>query len=168
MKYVDEFRDGAVAAALAERIKKTVRRPWTIMDVCGGQTHAIVRFGLNSLLPPNLTLVRGERGPDHRGGRQAITSALPKCAHVLVLPDEVVLGQHGRIFFSGGCDNDLISRISVKRLRQRCGSIAERGGEGHEPELGHLEGDTKPFFRIAGNPYPFLLQQLTEFPRRYR
>ena len=65
MKYVDEFRDGAVAAALAERIKKTVRRPWTIMDVCGGQTHAIVRFGLNSLLPPNLTLVRGERGPDH-------------------------------------------------------------------------------------------------------
>lgn len=35
MKYVDEFRDRAVAAALAERIKKTVRRPWTIMEVCG-------------------------------------------------------------------------------------------------------------------------------------
>ena len=59
MKYVDEFRDRAVATALAERIKKTVRQPWTIMEVCGGQTHAIVRFGLDSLLPKDLTLVQG-------------------------------------------------------------------------------------------------------------
>ena len=51
MKYVDEFRDCAVAAALAEQIRKTVRRPWTIMEVCGGQAHAIVRFGVNDLLP---------------------------------------------------------------------------------------------------------------------
>lgn len=63
MKYVDEFRDRAVAAALAERIKKTVRRPWTIMEVCGGQTHAIVRFGLDSLLPKNLELVHGPGCP---------------------------------------------------------------------------------------------------------
>jgi len=63
MKYVDEFRDRAVAAALAERIKKTVRRPWTIMEVCGGQTHAIVRFGLDSLLPQDLTLVHGPGCP---------------------------------------------------------------------------------------------------------
>jgi hydrogenase expression/formation protein HypD len=63
MKYVDEFRNRAVATALAERIKKTVRRPWSIMDVCGGQTHAIVRFGLDSLLPPNLTLVHGPGCP---------------------------------------------------------------------------------------------------------
>ncbi|BFU88881.1 MAG: hydrogenase maturation protein [Nitrospira sp.] len=63
MKYVDEFRDRAVTAALAERIKKTVRRPWTIMEVCGGQTHAIVRFGLDSLLPKNLTLAHGPGCP---------------------------------------------------------------------------------------------------------
>jgi hydrogenase expression/formation protein HypD len=63
MKYVDEFRDRAVAEALAERIKNTVRRPWTIMEVCGGQTHAIVRFGLDSLLPKNLTLVHGPGCP---------------------------------------------------------------------------------------------------------
>jgi hydrogenase expression/formation protein HypD len=50
MKYVDEFRDRAVAAAFAEQIKKTVRRPWTIMEVCGGQTHAIVRFRSRHLL----------------------------------------------------------------------------------------------------------------------
>ncbi|MBX3303572.1 MAG: hydrogenase formation protein HypD [Nitrospira sp.] len=63
MKYVDEFRDRAVATALAERIKQTVCQPWTIMEVCGGQTHAIVRFGLDSLLPPNLTLVHGPGCP---------------------------------------------------------------------------------------------------------
>lgn len=59
MKYVDEFRNGAVAAALAERINKTVRRPWTIMEVSGGQTHSIVRFGLESLLSQDLTMVQG-------------------------------------------------------------------------------------------------------------
>ena len=63
MKYVDEFRNRAVAMALAERIKRTVHRPWTIMEVCGGQTHAIVRFGLDSLLPQDLTLVHGPGCP---------------------------------------------------------------------------------------------------------
>jgi hydrogenase expression/formation protein HypD len=63
MKYVDEFRNRAVATALAERIKRTVHRPWTIMEVCGGQTHAIVRFGLDSLLPQDLTLVHGPGCP---------------------------------------------------------------------------------------------------------
>jgi hydrogenase expression/formation protein HypD len=63
MKYVDEFRDRTMATALGERIKKTVCRPWTIMEVCGGQTHAIVRFGLDSLLPKDLTLVHGPGCP---------------------------------------------------------------------------------------------------------
>ena len=60
MKYVDEFRNRAVAAGLAERIKTIVRRPWTIMEVCGGQTHAIVRFGLDSLLRQDLMLIQGQ------------------------------------------------------------------------------------------------------------
>jgi hydrogenase expression/formation protein HypD len=63
MKYVDEYRDRTLAATLADRIKQTVRRPWTVMEVCGGQTHAIVRFGLDALLPPNLTLVHGPGCP---------------------------------------------------------------------------------------------------------
>ena len=63
MKYVDEFRDRAVAATIAERIARTVRRRWTIMEVCGGQTHAIVRFGLDALLPPSLTVVHGPGCP---------------------------------------------------------------------------------------------------------
>jgi hydrogenase expression/formation protein HypD len=58
MKYVDEFRNRAVEVALSERIKKTVGQPWTIMEVCGGQTHSIVRFGLDSLLPKDITLAQ--------------------------------------------------------------------------------------------------------------
>lgn len=63
MKYVDEYRESATAAALTESIKQTVRRPWTVMEICGGQTHSIVRFGLDALLPSNLTLVHGPGCP---------------------------------------------------------------------------------------------------------
>ncbi|GIW54180.1 MAG: hypothetical protein KatS3mg082_0584 [Nitrospiraceae bacterium] len=52
MKYVDEYRDRSAAEAVANEIRRLVTRPWTIMEVCGGQTHAIVRFGLDALLPP--------------------------------------------------------------------------------------------------------------------
>ncbi len=63
MKYVDEYRDRALAASLADRIRHIVRRPWTIMEVCGGQTHAIVRFGVDALLPSNLNLIHGPGCP---------------------------------------------------------------------------------------------------------
>ncbi len=63
MKYVDEFRDRGYAETLAGSIKRIVTRPWTIMEVCGGQTHSIVRFGLDALLPSNLTLVHGPGCP---------------------------------------------------------------------------------------------------------
>jgi len=71
MKYVDEFRDRGHAETLACAIKRTVTRPWTIMKVCGGQTHSIVRFGLDSLLPKDRTLVHGPGCPvgGHRGQR---------------------------------------------------------------------------------------------------
>ena len=65
MKYVDEYRSAPLVKGVIEEIRRAVTRPWTLMEICGGQTHAIVRFGLNSLSPSNLTLVRGERGPDH-------------------------------------------------------------------------------------------------------
>lgn len=63
MKFVDEFRDGRAALALAERIRQTVTRPWSLMEVCGGQTHAIVRFGLDELLPKAVTLIHGPGCP---------------------------------------------------------------------------------------------------------
>lgn len=63
MKYVDEYRDGALVRKLADGIGRMVTRPWTIMEICGGQTHAIVKFGLDELLPPAITLVHGPGCP---------------------------------------------------------------------------------------------------------
>ncbi len=63
MKYLDEYRDPQAAEGYARAIRKITARPWTIMEVCGGQTHAIVRFGIDELLPPLITLVHGPGCP---------------------------------------------------------------------------------------------------------
>jgi hydrogenase expression/formation protein HypD len=63
MKYVDEYRDGEAAARLADAIARTVTRPWTIMEVCGGQTHTIVKYGLDRVLPAGVELVHGPGCP---------------------------------------------------------------------------------------------------------
>jgi hydrogenase expression/formation protein HypD len=63
VKFVDEFRDPEVAKQTVEAIHAAQTQPWTIMEVCGGQTHAIVRFGLDELLPEGLTLVHGPGCP---------------------------------------------------------------------------------------------------------
>ena len=59
MKYVDEYRDPQLARRLLERIHQAVSRPWTIMEVCGGQTHTIVKYGIDHLLPSEIELVHG-------------------------------------------------------------------------------------------------------------
>ena len=51
MKYVEEYRDAAAAKQYAVSIARVVTRPWTIMEICGGQTHAIVKYGIDELLP---------------------------------------------------------------------------------------------------------------------
>jgi hydrogenase expression/formation protein HypD len=63
MKYLDEYRSRDAARLLANQIARRTTRPWTIMEVCGGQTHAIVRFGIDQLLPSNITLVHGPGCP---------------------------------------------------------------------------------------------------------
>ena len=63
MKFLDEFRDAAVVRLLLEQIRGTITRPWTIMEVCGGQTHTIIRYGLDELLPREVTLVHGPGCP---------------------------------------------------------------------------------------------------------
>lgn len=63
MKFVDEYRDQSKARQYLETIAKLVTRPWTIMEICGGQTHAIVRFGIDQLLPSEVRLVHGPGCP---------------------------------------------------------------------------------------------------------
>jgi hydrogenase expression/formation protein HypD len=63
MKFVDEYRDSESARKLAEAIVRVTTRPWTIMEVCGGQTHTIVKYGIDRLLPPQVELVHGPGCP---------------------------------------------------------------------------------------------------------
>ncbi len=63
MKYVHEYRDRTTAERLLASIRARATQPWSIMEVCGGQTHAIVRFGLDTLLPPTITLLHGPGCP---------------------------------------------------------------------------------------------------------
>jgi hydrogenase expression/formation protein HypD len=63
MKYLDEFRDANAVKNLSVAIHRITRHPWTIMEVCGGQTHSIVRYGLDHLLPPEITLIHGPGCP---------------------------------------------------------------------------------------------------------
>ena len=63
MKHLDEYRDGSAARKLAAAIARTVTRPWTIMEVCGGQTHSIVKYGIDRILPPEVELVHGPGCP---------------------------------------------------------------------------------------------------------
>jgi hydrogenase expression/formation protein HypD len=62
VKYLDEYRDGSVAEALAHKIAATATRRWVLMEVCGGQTHSIVRYGLDRLVP-SVELVHGPGCP---------------------------------------------------------------------------------------------------------
>jgi hydrogenase expression/formation protein HypD len=63
MKYLDEYRDAAAAERLAVAIAQTVSQPWTIMEVCGGQTHTIVKYGIDRLVPSEIELVHGPGCP---------------------------------------------------------------------------------------------------------
>jgi hydrogenase expression/formation protein HypD len=63
MKYIDEYRNEADAQKVLAVIRRTVTRPWTIMEICGGQTHNLIKFGIDRLLPEQITLVHGPGCP---------------------------------------------------------------------------------------------------------
>jgi hydrogenase expression/formation protein HypD len=63
VKYLDEYRDGDLTRKLLADIQKTATHPWTLMEVCGGQTHSIIRSGLDRMLPPEITLIHGPGCP---------------------------------------------------------------------------------------------------------
>jgi hydrogenase expression/formation protein HypD len=63
MRFVTEYRDAELVRAVIDEIRRTVTRPWVLMEICGGQTHAIMRYGLDQLLPPEIELVHGPGCP---------------------------------------------------------------------------------------------------------
>lgn len=107
MKFIHEFRDPAKVKALAAEIAATVTRPWTIMEICGGQTHAILRFGLDQLLPASLTLVHGPGCPVCVTPVELIDRAV-----ALARRPEVILCSFGDMLRVPGTEGDLLTAKS--------------------------------------------------------
>ncbi|MBL7878218.1 MAG: hydrogenase formation protein HypD, partial [Cyclobacteriaceae bacterium] len=63
MKYLSEFRDAAVVESLIHEIRTITKKPWTIMEICGGQTHSLVKNGIIEMLPKKITMVHGPGCP---------------------------------------------------------------------------------------------------------
>ncbi len=102
MKYLTEFRDGELARKLAAEIKAITTRPWAIMEVCGGQTHSIIRNGIDQLLPPEIELIHGPGCPVCVTPLEVIDKALAIAAR----PD-VIFCSFGDMLRVPGSDKDL-------------------------------------------------------------
>lgn len=108
MKYIDEYRDPEAAQRLAESIQRVTTRPWTIMEVCGGQTHAIVKFGIDELLPSEITLLHGPGCPVCVTPVEQINKAIEIASR-----QEVIFTSFGDMLRVPGTEKDL---LSVKAL----------------------------------------------------
>ena len=111
MKYVTEYRDAALVKGVIQEIRQVVSQPWTIMEICGGQTHAIVRHGIDQLLPNEIELVHGP--------------GCPVCVTPLELIDKAlqIASQPGVIFCSYG------DMLRVPGSQQDLFSIKAQGGD---------------------------------------
>jgi hydrogenase expression/formation protein HypD len=104
MKFLDEYRDGDLAQKLAAEIHRVTTKPWTIMEVCGGQTHAIVKFGIDELLPKAIELIHGPGCPVCVTPLEVIDQALEIAAR-----PEVIFTSFGDMLRVPGSTTDLLS-----------------------------------------------------------
>ena len=112
MQFVNEFRDAALVRGVIDEIHRTVTRPWTLMEICGGQTHAIMRYGLDQLLPPEIELVHGPGCPVCVTPLEQIDRALA----IAQRPD-VIFTSFGDMLRVPGSQHDLFS------IRARGGQV---------------------------------------------
>ncbi len=104
MKYITEYRDATLVKSVIAEIDQAVTRPWVIMEICGGQTHAIVRHGIDQLLPEEIELVHGPGCPVCVTPLELIDKALAMAAQ----PD-VIFTSYGDMLRVPGSDRDLFS-----------------------------------------------------------
>ncbi len=104
MKFVDEYRDAAAAQRCAREIARITTRPWTLMEVCGGQTHAIVKFGIDELLPAQISLIHGPGCP------VCVTPVelIDKAIEIAARPD-VIFCSFGDMLRVPGTESDLLA-----------------------------------------------------------
>ena len=112
MKYIHEYRDERIVRTLATQIAARTTRPWNLMEICGGQTHTIMRYGLDELLPPGIRLVHGP--------------GCPVCVTPLETVDKAIeiASRPGVIFVSYG---DMLrvpgSRLDLLRVKAAGGDV---------------------------------------------
>jgi hydrogenase expression/formation protein HypD len=104
VRYLDEYRDASATAALADQIRREVRRPHVIMEVCGGQTHAILRYGLDRMLPPEVELVHGPGCPVCVTALETIDRA-----HAIAQRPGVIFTSFGDMLRVPGSHGDLLA-----------------------------------------------------------
>jgi hydrogenase expression/formation protein HypD len=112
MKYLSEYRDPVIARALIERIKHTATRQWTLMEVCGGQTHTIVRQGLDELLEGAVEMIHGPGCPVCVTPLEQIDKALALAAR-----KDVIFTSFGDMLRVPGSECDL------QQVRARGGAV---------------------------------------------
>ncbi|MGI0493681.1 hydrogenase formation protein HypD [Alkalinema pantanalense CENA528] len=104
MKYINEYRNASTIQQYAQKIADITTQPWTIMEICGGQTHTIVKFGLDQLLPNALTIVHGPGCPVCVTSMETIEQAL-----WLAAQPQVIFCSFGDMLRVPGHDRDLLS-----------------------------------------------------------
>jgi hydrogenase expression/formation protein HypD len=104
MKYLDEYRDGEITRRLLDEVARTVTRPWTMMEVCGGQTHSILKSGLDTLLPPEITLIHGPGCPVCVTPLELVDKAV-----AIASRPNVILTSYGDMLRVPGSSRDLFS-----------------------------------------------------------
>ena len=104
MKFLDEYRDDNLARKLAAEIRRITTKSWTIMETCGGQTHAIVKFGIDELLPKEITLIHGPGCPVCVTPLEVIDQAMEIAAR-----PGVIFASFGDMLRVPGSKTDLLS-----------------------------------------------------------
>ena len=104
MKYLDEFHDPVLARGLLDEIRRVTTRPWAIMEVCGGQTHSIIRHGIDQLIPEQIELLHGPGCPVCVTPLEMIDRALAIAAR-----PEVTFCSFGDMLRVPGTDGDLFT-----------------------------------------------------------
>jgi hydrogenase expression/formation protein HypD len=108
MKYLDEYRDGNIAANIVAEMRRTLTRPWVLMEVCGGQTHSIVKNGIDHLLPAGVELVHGPGCPVCVTPLEMIDKA-----HAIARLPNVIFCSFGDMLRVPGSDGDLFTIKSL-------------------------------------------------------
>lgn len=102
MKHITEYRDADLVHGVLDEIHQTVTKPWVLMEICGGQTHAIVRHGIDQLLPTEIELVHGPGCPVCVTPVELIDKSLAIAAY-----PEVIFTSYGDMLRVPGSGRDL-------------------------------------------------------------